>query len=124
MTIPHSLLLLAQAASPAASPAGGQPLSPIQQLLSTSMFPVLVVMGLFLFLTFRSQQKKTKEHQTLISSLKTGDKVVTTGGIHGLISNVKDQTVIVKVADNVKIEVDKAAVATVFKRQEAEASAS
>jgi preprotein translocase subunit YajC len=51
----------------------------------------------------------------LIASMKTGDKVVTNAGIHGLISNVKDTTVIVKVADNVKIEMEKSAVATVIK---------
>jgi preprotein translocase subunit YajC len=50
----------------------------------------------------------------LITSLKTGDSVVTNAGIHGLISNVKDTTVIVKVADNVKIEMEKSAIATVI----------
>jgi Preprotein translocase subunit YajC len=47
--------------------------------------------------------------------LKTGDRVVTNAGIHGLISNVKENTVLVKVADNVKIEMEKSAIATVLK---------
>ena len=51
----------------------------------------------------------------LISNLKTGDHVVTNAGIHGLISNVKEGTVMVKVADNVKIEFDKSAVTAVVK---------
>ena len=68
----------------------------------------------------RPQQKKLKQHQTLVSSLKTGDKVVTTGGIHGLIANVKEATLILKIADNVKIEVDKASV--VAKRSESESA--
>jgi preprotein translocase subunit YajC len=51
----------------------------------------------------------------LMANLKTGDRVVTNAGIHGLISNVKENTVLVKVADNVKIEMEKSAIATVLK---------
>jgi preprotein translocase subunit YajC len=51
----------------------------------------------------------------LIGNLKTGDRVVTNAGIHGLISNVKETTVLVKVADNVKIEMDKSAITNVLK---------
>jgi preprotein translocase subunit YajC len=52
------------------------------------------------------------------SALKTGDRVITSSGIHGLISNVKDTTVIVKVADNVKLEIEKTAVTNVVKSVE------
>jgi len=51
----------------------------------------------------------------LISSLKTGDQVVTNAGIHGLIANVKETTVMLKVADNVKIEMEKSAITNVLK---------
>jgi len=51
----------------------------------------------------------------LVGNLKTGDRVVTNAGIHGLISNVKETTVLVKVADNVKIEIDKSAITNVLK---------
>ena len=69
---------------------------------------------IFYFLLIRPQQKKQKELQTLVSSLKTGDKVVTNGGIHGIVANVKDgATLSLKIADNVKIEVDKSAIALV-----------
>ena len=63
----------------------------------------------------RPQARRQKEQKRLVSSLKTGDRVVTNAGIHGLISNVKETTVIVKVADNVKIEMEKSAVTTVIK---------
>ena len=66
----------------------------------------------------RPQSQKQKQQQSLISSIKTGDKVITSGGMHGLVANVKDTTVLVKVADNVKIEVDKTAIAVVTKRSE------
>ena len=67
------------------------------------------------FLLFRPQKKRQQEQQRLISALKTGDKVVTSAGIHGLIANVKDTTVMLKVADNVKLEVEKSAVTNVLK---------
>ena len=67
------------------------------------------------FIMIRPQARRQKEQQRLVSSLKTGDRVVTNAGIHGLISNVKETTVIVKVADNVKIEMEKSAVTNVLK---------
>jgi preprotein translocase subunit YajC len=66
--------------------------------------------------------KRQKDQQRLVSTLKTGDRVVTNAGIHGLISNVKETTVIVKVADNVKIEMEKSAVSTVLKSADTSAS--
>ena len=67
------------------------------------------------FVLFRPQMRRQKEQRRLISSLKTGDRVVTSAGIHGMITNVKDTTVTVKVADNVKIEMEKSAVTNVLK---------
>ena len=61
----------------------------------------------------RPQQKRAREQARLISALKTGDRVVTAAGIHGLIANVKERTIILKVADNVKIEMEKSAVSNV-----------
>src|SRR5438105_15723330 len=88
--------------------------------LGSFLVPMICIGVIFYFLIIRPQNQKQKQHQALMSSMKTGDKIVTSGGIHGLISNVKDATVIVKVADNVKLEIDKAAIATVFKRAEEE----
>jgi preprotein translocase subunit YajC len=104
------LFLLAQASSqPAQSPGGG---------LGNFFVPMILIFVMMYFIMIRPQKKRQMEQQRLISSLKTGDKVVTNAGIHGLISNVKDSTVIVKVADNVKIEMDKSAVTTVLKTAE------
>lgn len=63
--------------------------------------------------------RRQKDQQRLVATLKTGDRVVTNAGIHGLISNVKDTTVVVKVADNVKIEMEKSAIANVLKAEPA-----
>ena len=69
------------------------------------------------FVLIRPQKKRQQQQQRLVSSLKTGDRVVTNAGIHGLIANVKDTTVIVKVADNVKIEMEKSAISNVLKTE-------
>ncbi len=59
------------------------------------------------FALIRPQSQAKKKAEETIKSAKTGDKIVTTSGIHGVITNVKDSTVIVKVADNVKLEIEK-----------------
>ena len=70
--------------------------------------------ALIYFMSIRPQAKKQKELQARISQLKTGDRVVTSGGIYGTVANVKDgSTLILKIADNVKIEIDKTAIANV-----------
>jgi preprotein translocase subunit YajC len=99
-------LLLAQA--PAASPAAAaNPLA--------SFIPIILIFIIMYFLLFRPQMRRQKEQQRVVASLKTGDRVVTASGIHGIITNVKETTVIVKVADNVKIEMEKSAVTNVVK---------
>ena len=77
--------------------------------------PLIFIFIIMYFVMIRPQKKRQEQQQNLVASLKTGDRVVTSAGIHGLISNVKENTVLVKVADNVKIEMDKAAIATVLK---------
>jgi preprotein translocase subunit YajC len=77
--------------------------------------PLIFIFVIMYFVMIRPQTKRQAEQKKLISSLKTGDRVVTNAGIHGLISNVKDNTIIVKVADNVKIEMEKSAVTNVLK---------
>ena len=109
---PATIFLLAQAA-------------PEQQpSIFISMMPLIFIFVIFYFLLIRPQQKKAKEHAKLVSSLKTGDDVVTNAGIHGVISNVKEKTVIIKIADNVKVEFDRAAVAAVEKSAGGDTSAS
>jgi len=83
-----------------------------------TFFPFILIFVLFYFVLIRPQQKRQKEHQKLVAALKTGDRVVTNAGIHGIISNVKDNTIVIKVADNVKIEFDRASVTNVEKTSE------
>ena len=80
--------------------------------------PFIFIFIIMYFVLFRPQMRRQKEQKRLVSALKTGDRVVTSAGIHGLISNVKETTVIVKVADNVKIEMEKLAITSVVKGSE------
>ena len=77
--------------------------------------PLIFIFIIMYFVMIRPQKKRQEQQKQLIASLKTGDRVVTNAGIHGLISNVKETTVLVKVADNVKIEIDKTAITNVLK---------
>ena len=79
---------------------------------------ILIIFGIFYFLLVRPQMRRQKEHQAMVSSLRKGDKVVTTGGIHGTIVGVKDDIAVIKIADQVKIEVSKSCVAAVKERGE------
>ncbi len=101
------LLFLAQAqpAAPASGPGGG----------IGFFIPFIFIFVIMYFVMIRPQKKRQQQQQSLVSSLKTGDRVVTNAGIHGLIANVKETTVLLKVADNVKIEMEKSAVTNVLK---------
>jgi len=70
-------------------------------------------------MVFRPQQVKQKEHQKMVNSLEKGDKVVTSGGIHGLVTGVKEKTVYLKIADNVRIEVTRGSISAVEKETKA-----
>src|ERR1035438_6961253 len=98
--------MIAQAAAPASSP-GFSPLI----LLMYALF-----IGGFYFLFIAPQKKKQKEHERMIIALQTGDEVITTGGIYGTITNVKDDRFVVRVADNTKIEVGKAFIQSAAKK--------
>jgi len=78
--------------------------------------PIVLIFALLYFLMIRPQQKRQKDHQKLVSGLEKGDKVVTAGGIHGVVTGVKEQTVTVKIAENVKIEVSRSSISRVVEK--------
>lgn len=102
---PFSASLLAETPPP---PPGGLLGSPFV------MMGLMVVM--FYFLLIRPQQRQRKEQAARIAALQNGDKVVTSAGIHGLVHNVKEHTVMVKVAEGTMIEFDKLAITAVHKK--------
>jgi preprotein translocase subunit YajC len=113
MTFPTHFSILAQAA-PSAAPTGqgggnllGNPVA---------MFAILIVM--FFFLVIRPGQRQRKEQAARIASLASGAKVISAGGIHGLVHNVKDTTVIVKVAEGVMLEFEKSSITAVVAKKD------
>ena len=92
------------------APAGGEG-SPGSSLFS--FLPLVAIVAIFYFLILRPQNKKQKETQKMLAALKKGDRVVTIGGIHGVIQSIKDTTVIVKVDENTKLEFNRAAISGV-----------
>jgi preprotein translocase subunit YajC len=71
---------------------------------------VVAIVGIIYFLIIRPQRKRQQSHDTLVQSLNLGVEVVTIGGIHGEVSRIKDDTVWIKVSNNVEIEVEKSAI--------------
>jgi len=104
-------LLLAQADSAAPKPGAGG------GLLGNPLVMMGLMIVMFYFLLIRPQQRQRKELQQRIDSLKNGDRVVTTAGIHAIVHNIKDKTVTLKIADGTMVEFDKQAVATVHKKE-------
>lgn len=80
--------------------------------------PFIVIFAAMYFLIIAPQRKKQKAHQKLITELKSGAEIVTSGGIFGTITNVKDDRFVVKIAENTKIEISKASVTSVVKQPE------
>jgi preprotein translocase subunit YajC len=85
------------------------------------MIGMFVVLGLLMyFMMIRPQQKQRKEQDNMMKNLKTGDKVLLSSGMIGLIANVKEKTLMVKIADNVKVEVLKSAISAVLEKSDSE----
>jgi preprotein translocase subunit YajC len=85
-----------------------QQLNPIVQFV-----PFIFIFGIFYFLIIRPQRQREKEMKAMIGRLAKNDEIVTAAGIHGTVVSVKETTVIVRIDENVKIEIDKSAVAYV-----------
>jgi preprotein translocase subunit YajC len=92
-----------------ANPDGGA--NPLSMLL-----PIIGMLAIFYFLLIRPQQKRQKQAKEMVGALKNGDRVVTSAGIYGTVSGIKDDIIILKIAENVKIEVLKSAVSGVVNK--------
>ncbi len=100
-TVPASVFAQAAGKSPASSMFG-------------SVMPMMVVMFVIIyFLMIRPEQRKQKQRQKMISEMKKGDRVLTIGGMYGVIHNIKGEIVTLKIADNTNVEVTKIAVSNV-----------
>ncbi|MDP6525540.1 MAG: preprotein translocase subunit YajC [Kiritimatiellia bacterium] len=107
----HELLSLFLTGSPLAQAAPGGGLG--------SMMPMmLIIFGIMYFMLIRPQQRREKERRAMVDAVKSGDRVIFSGGILGTVTNVKDSTLMVKIADNVKIEVARGSVSKVLEKGE------
>ena len=71
----------------------------------SAFVPLILMFVIFYFLLIRPQQKKTKEHRQMVSNLKKGDRIITSGGLHGRITGLSDTTLTVEIADKVRVKV-------------------
>lgn len=104
-----SALFLQAATAGAGNAAGGASLG----AGAATFVPFIFIILIMYFLMIRPQNKKQKELQRMLDALKKGDKVVTIGGIHGTVTNVKDDIVTLRVDDNTKIDFNRSAIASV-----------
>lgn len=77
------------------------------------LIPLILIVVIMYFFMIRPQNKKQKETQKMLDALKKGDKVITIGGIHGVVTQTKEQTVVIKVDDGTKIEFNRSAISSV-----------
>jgi len=99
----------------AQGPGGAAGPSPI-----VSVMPIALMFVVLYFLLIRPQQKRTREHETMIANLKRNDEVVTSGGIYGRVQSIADKVLVVEIAPNVRVRVDRGQIASVVKGAKAE----
>ncbi len=103
--------LVSDAFAMAPSQTGGQS-GGIQGMLS-SLLPLVLIFVIFYFLLIRPQQKKAKEHKQMLDNIKKGDKVVTAGGIYGVVDSVGTNTMTIKIGENTKVKFGKGYIVSV-----------
>ena len=90
----------------------------------SGLISTLIMFGaiflIFYFMIIRPQQKRSKEKEKMLSNLEKGDKVLTSGGIHGIVSGLEEKTALLQISDNVKIKVERSAIATVLAKKGSE----
>jgi preprotein translocase subunit YajC len=89
---------------------------------SANLISTLVMFGaiflIFYFMIIRPQQKRAKEREKMLSNMQKGDKVITSGGLHGTIAGLEEKTVLLQVGDNVKMKFEKSAIASIVTSKE------
>src|SRR4030042_4791511 len=89
----------------------------------SAFIPLILMFAIFYFLLIRPQQKKAKQQKAMLSSIRKGDRIVTSGGLHGLITGVADDVVTMEIAPKIRVKVSRGSVAGVLKREESVAAA-
>ncbi len=79
----------------------------------SGFIPIILMFVIFYFLLIRPQQKKTKDHREMVNRLRKGDRIITSGGLHGRITGVSDSTATVEIADKVRVKISRSNVSQV-----------
>lgn len=112
-------VIAAQAYAQGGAPAGGAPGQPDPwQGMSTFILMMGSIFAIFYFLLIRPQKKERQQHEEKVNSLKKGDRVVAAGGVFGSIIGIKDDKAVIKIAENVKIEVLKSSISHIIGQEE------
>lgn len=83
-----------------------------------AFIPLILMFAIFYFLLIRPQQKKAKEHKNMVAALKKGDRVVSSGGLHGTVTGITDEVVTMEIAPKIRVKVNRGSIAGVFGRRE------
>jgi preprotein translocase subunit YajC len=83
--------------------------------LISTMIMFGAIFAIFYFMIIRPQQKRAKEREKLLSNIEKGDKIVTSGGVHATIVGIEEKTVLIEIAPNVKVKVERSAIGSVIK---------
>ncbi|RCK77370.1 MAG: Preprotein translocase subunit YajC [Ignavibacteriae bacterium] len=80
--------------------------------IASTLIMFAAIIAIFYFMIIRPQQKRQKERQKMLDSIQKGDKVITIGGVHGTVVGMDEKTVLIQIADNVKVKFEKSAIST------------
>ena len=80
----------------------------------SAFIPIILMFVIFYFLLIRPQQKKQKEHRAMINDLKKGDRVITSGGMHGRITSLDNTTITAEIADNVRVKINRGSISSLL----------
>ncbi|MCX7919049.1 MAG: preprotein translocase subunit YajC [bacterium] len=114
------MFLLGIAYAMGTSPAGTNGAAEPQAIpfFAQPWFMIVIMVAIMYFFLWLPQKKERKKHAEKLKALKKGDKIITTGGIHGIVANAAGDPVKVKIADNVKIDISRSAIAVIEPAQE------
>jgi preprotein translocase subunit YajC len=86
-----------------------------------AFIPLVLMFAIFYFLLIRPQQKKAKQHKQMLSSVRKGDRVVSAGGLHGVITGIADDVVTVEIAPKVRVKISRGSISGILRRDETQA---
>ena len=91
-------------------------------LMGSPLIPIFLMLGIMWFFLIRPQQKKQKTHRAMLENLKKGDRIITSGGLHGRITGITDATLTVEIADKVRVKINRGYIAGLAQQAAAQAA--